>query len=212
MNDVEIRRSQLVKFLGVQVDEGLTWSKHIETTENKVRKSLFILSQSFPFLPPKHKLMLYNSMVLPHLSYCAIVWGQNYPSRLKKIRSLQNRAIRLVSGVNNRHTSSILFKNLQTLKFDDIVKVQILTFMFRFLNHSLPDIFNNYFHLKAYTHHNTRHLDTFSIPFTRRQYRKFSISFIGPKLWNDTFHSNCFTDIKIGTFKANLKQLLISHY
>ena len=39
-NNIEIKRENSVKFLGVIIDENLTWKNHIEVVENKILKIL----------------------------------------------------------------------------------------------------------------------------------------------------------------------------
>ena len=39
-NNIEIKRENYVKFLGVIIDENLTWKNHIEVVENKILKIL----------------------------------------------------------------------------------------------------------------------------------------------------------------------------
>ena len=38
INDTEIKREQSIKFLGVMIDENLTWRNHIDLIENKISK------------------------------------------------------------------------------------------------------------------------------------------------------------------------------
>ena len=42
-NSIEIKRESSVKFLGVIIDENITWNKHIELVENKISKNIGIL-------------------------------------------------------------------------------------------------------------------------------------------------------------------------
>ena len=39
-NNIEIKRENSIKFLGVIIDENLTWKSHIEVVENKILKIL----------------------------------------------------------------------------------------------------------------------------------------------------------------------------
>ena len=48
------------------------------------------------FLSSKELMLLYNSIVLSHLNYCAMVWGTNYPTNVLAIHKLQKRALRIV--------------------------------------------------------------------------------------------------------------------
>ena len=42
-NNIETKRENSVKFLGVIIDENLTWKNHIEVVENKISKNIGVL-------------------------------------------------------------------------------------------------------------------------------------------------------------------------
>ena len=46
----EIKRSESIKFLGVFLDENLTWKDHIRYLENKIAKNIGLLFRSKPYL------------------------------------------------------------------------------------------------------------------------------------------------------------------
>ena len=50
INDYDIKRSSSIKFLGVLVDEHLSWTDHINILENKLSKNLGLLYKSKHFL------------------------------------------------------------------------------------------------------------------------------------------------------------------
>ena len=45
-NSIEIKRESFIKFLGVIIDESITWIKHIELAENKISKNIDILCRT----------------------------------------------------------------------------------------------------------------------------------------------------------------------
>ena len=62
------------KFLGVYVDEHLTWKEHIAHISNKIAKNVGILSRISYLLPRNIISNLYYSLIQPYLVYCNIVW------------------------------------------------------------------------------------------------------------------------------------------
>ena len=67
---------------------------------------------------------LYNTMVLPHLQYCLINWGNFKGDRNLGLRdrlvTLQKCFVRIVSGANRLSHADPLFAKLATLKVDDL--------------------------------------------------------------------------------------------
>ena len=67
---------RIVKYLGVIVDDTLTWSDHVEYISTKIRRGIGILKRTSKFLKEGSLLMIYSSLIEPYLRYCNIVWGQ----------------------------------------------------------------------------------------------------------------------------------------
>ena len=57
------KRSESIKFLGVFLDENLTWKDHIRYLENKIAKKIGLLFRSKPYLTKKCLLSLYYSYI-----------------------------------------------------------------------------------------------------------------------------------------------------
>ena len=64
-----------VKFLGVIVDKDLNWSDHVTRIRRKCLASLAQLKLLSPAVPRRTRILLYNTLVLPHLDYCSCIWG-----------------------------------------------------------------------------------------------------------------------------------------
>ena len=57
-NNIEIKRENSIKFLGVIIDENLTWKNHIEVIENKVSKNVEVLYRASHLLDFKNLLKI----------------------------------------------------------------------------------------------------------------------------------------------------------
>ena len=77
-------------------------------------------------LPMSILKLIYNAIISPYISYCNIVWGGTYSSRLNSIRVLQNRAIRIISGNDESlHTPQLYYKT-NCLNLFDIHKCKLV--------------------------------------------------------------------------------------
>ena len=65
----DIKRPESIKFLGVFLDENLSWKDHIRHTENKIAKNIGLLFRSKPYLTTKCLLSLYYSYIHTYISY-----------------------------------------------------------------------------------------------------------------------------------------------
>ena len=162
INEQPILRVSETKFLGVLLDDNLTWKSHISLTANKLSKSIGIIHKSRFFLSTHSLRTLYNSMILPYLYYCNLAWAGTYKSNLQRIVTLQKRALRIESNSTYVAHTSPIFKELKLLKFHDIHSFQLGIFMFSFQNSTLPSKFNNFFLLNSQIlNYNTRNAQSF---------------------------------------------------
>ena len=63
------------------------------------------------FVPFRILKQIYFAFIHSHLTYGIIVWGATYPSYLTSPKSLQNRAIKLLSGTTRFQSAHLLYKD-----------------------------------------------------------------------------------------------------
>ena len=214
LNGSYIMRQKQVKYLGVIMEENLKFEKHIINISSLISRNIGVMGRAKHFLSSRELLLLYNSLVLPHLNYCAVVWGRNYRSRLDKLIKLQKRAIRIIDHKPFLYPTSNLFKKYKMLKFPDIVKEQSIMIMLAFINKILPEPISEMFRLHVPV--NTRNTRHFDVPFAASNYRSFTLSFSAPNIWN-TVVGHLFRDIRKVprnkfTLKKHVRKYLVSKY
>ena len=85
------------KYLGVTVNENLTWSEHIENIGSKVTQRLGILKRIKHLLRMDTRIIYVNTMVLPIMEYACLVWGdKNNKVLMDSLQTLQNKAARIL--------------------------------------------------------------------------------------------------------------------
>ena len=94
INGISIEHVPQFDFLGITLDENMTWKSHVNKIANKISRTNGTLNRLKRFLPKSILLTLYNTLILPHLTYGILVWGKNV-GRLVK---LQKWSIRIISG------------------------------------------------------------------------------------------------------------------
>jgi exonuclease III len=185
IDGVPITQVESTKFLGVYVDQHLTWKDHINYISSKIAKSIGIISRISYLLPKNIRLNLYYCLVYPYLTYCNLIWASNYDSRLYKITILQKKVVRVIDGSCRNTHSSPIFKDLKLLKIKQIRVLQIGDFIYRYEHNLLPASFMGYFTLGSQIHtHNTRRATSYRPSRARTNTRKFSMKSSGPQLWN----------------------------
>ena len=94
-----IARVSSTKFLGVHIDEHLTWKEHIAVISKKISKNIGIISRIRHLLPRHILVNLYYTLIYPYMSYCNLVWASTYRTRLTTLTTLQKRVVRIMMNV-----------------------------------------------------------------------------------------------------------------
>ena len=186
VNNIVLKRVHSLSFLGVTIDEFLDWKTHIKNVTLKVSRSIGVLSKLKFTVPQNVLMLLYNSIVLPHLSYCNIVWGNSYSSYLNKMKILQKRAVRILTySMYNSHTK-LLFSRMKVLPVQELILLNTCIFMYHFHTGNLPHIFQNMFISNSSVHsHNTRQTKLLHKPPVRTTHALKSFRNVGISKWND---------------------------
>ena len=98
LDNVNINRTDEATFLGVIIDEHLSWKSHITYIKGKIAKNIGIMNRLKFLLSEKTLLSLYSTRVLPYLNYCNIIWASNKPSRINPLLLLQKRLVRIITN------------------------------------------------------------------------------------------------------------------
>jgi len=141
----KVEQKSSLKFLGVNLDEHLTWKNHIEVICNKISKAIGIIYKARFLLPPKTRLSLYYSLIYPYIYYCNVICSSTYPSNLNRILLLQKRIVRIIANADYRAQTKPLFKRLKILDIYDLHTLCIANFMFEYHHNLLPSCFDNLF-------------------------------------------------------------------
>ena len=177
MNKKALQQKDHVKYLGVLLDQHLSWKYHIKSVALKVSRGLGIIAKLKPFLRDNLIRTIYFSVVYSHLYYGIQAWGSADPTTLNKLVILQNKAVRILSGKQYFQiygqepgplpSSEPLYKKLEILKINDIFELSISNFVYSTLTFESPAIFNNWF---QYTHEIHEHTTRASTDIIRESY------------------------------------------
>ena len=95
-NYVSLKSKVFIKYLGVLIDQNLSWKYHIDSIVTKISENVGLIARLRHTVPRPILLNIYNSLIHPYLTGGLAGWGQVYKTHLNKILILQKRALRLV--------------------------------------------------------------------------------------------------------------------
>ena len=106
---------RFIRFLGILLDENLSFKRHIESMRLKVSRGLGIIRKLKRVFPFSILRLLYFSLIYPYLCYCSSVWMSTFPSVLTPLHNLLLKAAKIFQSTT--HIS------VELLKIKDILKL-----------------------------------------------------------------------------------------
>ena len=211
INGEIIKRVDSFRFLGIIIDDRLSWRQHIAHIRRKVSKSIGILRSARSLLNKNTLVTLYYAFVYPYFNYCIDVWGHCNEQDFQSLFKTQKRIIRYINfSKRNAHTDQ-LFKSLDILPLKRLYIFSVLIFMFKFHHKSLPSVVDELFQTNASIHSiNTRQQHLLHAPRLYSNSSMKSIRFRGVFIWNQ-INNEININVSTNCFKSTLKNRLMTN-
>ena len=211
IQNIDLEEKSVTSFLGVLIDNRLTWKQHIQFISNKISKSIALLRLLRYKFPKRILKMIYMSLVYSYINYCNLIWGSAYKSVLEPLHILQKKAIRIVNNSNYLDHTESIFKSLELLNIYKVFKLNCVLFAYKCLKAELyPDFKRRIMKNSSVHTYETRISDLYRPPSERLNLVQKSYLYQSVILWNSLG-----LDIKkynaIITFKKKIKTLLIEN-
>ena len=111
------KRVSQIQFLGIVLDDKLTWKNHINHIYAKISKVIGILYKTKQMLSSKSLLILYVSLIKPYFSYGITIWGNTFKTYTSKLELLHKKIVRIISFSDYRTHTGPLFCKLNIMTY-----------------------------------------------------------------------------------------------
>ena len=120
-NGNQIDEVQEFNFLGITIDQNITWTPHIQKISIKILRVIGVLRKMKRIFPQYILRLIYNSLIHTHLIYGLNLWGFKH----KRITILQKKAIRIFAFRPYISHSTSAFKDLRIPMLKDLHTIQL---------------------------------------------------------------------------------------
>jgi len=123
LNDIIIAKKtkvQYCRYLGIFVDDTLTWSHHINIVYSKLMKYVGILYKIRSKLPLSILRNIYFAFVYPHILYSIEIYANTSSIHLKKLITLNNKLLCILQNKSYKFPVKDLYHNLDTLAIPEL--------------------------------------------------------------------------------------------
>lgn len=210
INNIPIKEQSSEKYLGLNVDNRLSWRIHIDHIKKKLSSLIGSLRNVVRCLPRKVRMTIYNSLIKSHLIYLIEIWGTAVKTKLSELQIIQNKLVKMLFHYPYLTPTTSIYAetNIMTIKQLYIYHTCIL----------IRKIVNNTIHtsialtqVKHTTTRSSRRASFLVLPKVRTQSGKNMLTYEGVQLYN-----RLPTDIKksesLETFKKKLAHYVKEHF
>ena len=99
INETPIPEVSSTKFLGVTIDNRLSWIPHINDLHKKLKSATGMLKRMRDNIPEEHYKPLYYALFESHMTYCITVFGTVSKTCCEKLFKIQKHCIRILFGI-----------------------------------------------------------------------------------------------------------------
>lgn len=202
-----LKRISSIKFLGVTIDDKLTWKPHLQLLCNKISQITGTLYRIRNWVTLDCLKLIYYSTAYQYLIYCSSIWGGAYSTLVEKLFVAQKKLMRIMFHKSRFDHTDPIFCAHNILKVPDLIALQTCIFVFKSLN-IYPN--NNTYKLLS-QNVNSRRPNDLRVPLCRTVHAQRSVSVRGVTIWNDLPQQTKVL-MSFYSFKNNIKRSLIKNY
>ena len=140
LNDARIKQVHETKYLGLAVDDKLSWNEQYKSVKGKVAGGLASLRKLKNILPQSQLLNVYQALVESHLRYANVVWGALSHTKLSTLQKYQNRAFDLIESAKVKDAW-----NKNSLKVNQLMAYHRAVMTYKIVNQLGPEGLQNKF-------------------------------------------------------------------
>lgn len=134
----DIPEISVAKDIGVYFNTKGDFSDHIKIKFNKAKQMAGYILRSFILRTPAPMMLLFKSLVIPHLEYCCILWNPHLQKDIAKLEIVQRYFTSKLDGMENL----TYYERLKKLKIYSLERRRdryVLIYVFKILMKKVPN-------------------------------------------------------------------------
>ena len=145
MNGVRIQQTDSIKYLGVIIDNKISWKPQYSSLCWKLSQACGVVCKIRHFADIKILRLIYFSLFHSNFQYYIVDWGRAYKTVIRPVQVLQNPIVKYMTFRNRTSSASNIFKLLNIIKVSDLYQLNLEKFMYKYNADILPSSFDNFF-------------------------------------------------------------------
>lgn len=204
-----IQEAEVVKNLGITIDNKLSFEKQVNKVSSYAYMSLKHLYKFKTLLTSETKYLTCESLILSRLNYCLSVYYPLLTDKLKKrLQKIQNMCLRYSYNINRREHITPHIRDLKILNIENRYVLQFSCLLYNIVNNGIPRYLTEKIVLRSELHERNLRNPTYNLPVHRTTKFEGSFTYNAPKTLNTLREE--MTHPSVRCFKSAIKKRLIN--
>ena len=145
MGDHVLSRTKSYRYLGLLVDEKLSWANHIDEVCKKLSQIAGVIFKARTLLTKEALMLVYHALVGSKLRYGLVCWATASQYLLDKVNVAHNKIITYMTFSKRCSRMWPLYSKLKVLPLDILIQIEHAKTMYKFEHNMLLQVFDDYF-------------------------------------------------------------------
>lgn len=220
MDDVNIQMAgsrieivKCIKYLGIYIDNRLSFKENIDSVCLKMGRKVGVLSRLRNELNMQQKITIYRTTIEPHLTYCSTVLFMANSGEMDRMQKVQNRCMRNILKLDRRSNVKEMLSTLEILSCRQLIVFNTLILIYKMLNGKCPRYLCDKIRLKCDNERGSRLRNANDIRTIRatKTCTQNTIFYKGVNLFNE-LPDEMKGELNVENFKSKLRAYVLSKY
>ena len=131
LSDIELQYVKHFNYLGMKLEDTLTFELHASETMRMVSHKIYLLSRIRKYITSGQAIAIYKSKVVPYFDYGDIFLMKVSQKTIDKLQKLQNRALRVCLARDGRSNVNDLHNTCNISKLNHRREAHLLNFVYK---------------------------------------------------------------------------------
>jgi Reverse transcriptase (RNA-dependent DNA polymerase) len=195
INSEQIKQVRAVKYLGVKIDEKLSFLPHHCYIKSKLTKKLGLMRRINDKLSKESRLTFYKTIVAPHLDFCSTILFLLSDQQLEELQRVQNKFMRLILKTSREAHINDMLQQLNISSVREQIHKNTINFLFKVEQKIAPRYLDERMITRETTcNYPIRSGLLFELPKYKKTLTQNSLFYKGIKMYNNFLSSTKITD------------------
>lgn len=135
LDNILINRVYVTKFLGILLDDKLSFKSHINSIVCKINGLNGMLYRRRDYIPMNCRRSLYFALIHPRIQYGIEIYGKTTLKLLKPLHTSCNKVLRTLQGLSRFCNVKLLYLNFNILPVHQLYNFSVCKMIYKCLNY-----------------------------------------------------------------------------